>query len=450
MKMNIPKNLMSLCFCLIMGLNTLHAQNPLIMDQFTADPTARVFEGRVYVYPSHDIRAEKGKGRPGWFCMPDYHVFSSQNLTEWTDHGVIVSQNHVAWVDSNAYSMWAPDCYEKNGKYYFYFPAIADSSTGIRGMGIGVAVSDKPYGPFIPEPLPIKGVSGIDPNVFIDKDGQGYLYWAGFRGMRGAKLKGNMMELATEPQIIDSLPKGMKEGPFLFERNGIYYFTFPHVIEETEALVYGMGDHPLGPFEYKGIIMDEHTSGCWTNHHSVLEYKNQWYLFYHHNDLSPHFDKNRSIRADSLFFNEDGTIQKVIPSRRGVGLTRSTEKIQTDRYSAISPNGAAVAFLDTSNTFAGWKSVLDSRGAWIQYNSVDFNQKKLKSVYIRACSEAGGFIQIRINHIDGPLLAEIKIPKTSDWKVLKTRVKSVPSGIHHLFVVLTKSGPVEFDWIKFE
>ena len=99
------------------------AQNPFIQDQFTADPSARVFEGRVYVYPSHDILATEGRGRVGWFCMEDYHVFSSANLSEWTDHGVIVSQNSVPWVDSTGYSMWAPDCIAKNGKYYFYFPA---------------------------------------------------------------------------------------------------------------------------------------------------------------------------------------------------------------------------------------------------------------------------------------------------------------------------------------
>src|SRR6185503_18733432 len=104
---------------------TAFASNPLITDQFTADPTARVFNGKIYLYPSHDILAVPGKGRPGWFCMEDYHVFSSSNLTDWTDHGVIVSQTSVEWVKPASYSMWAPDCVCKNGKYYFYFPALA-------------------------------------------------------------------------------------------------------------------------------------------------------------------------------------------------------------------------------------------------------------------------------------------------------------------------------------
>jgi hypothetical protein len=196
--------------------NNLPAQNPIITNQFTADPSARVFEGRVYVYPSHDILANKGQGRVGWFCMEDYHVFSSQNLRDWQDHGVIVSQNKIPWVDSTSYSMWAPDCIYRNGKYYFYFPARAKEKRIRRGRAIGVAISKKPYGPFKPEPKPMEGVMGIDPNVFIDRNGQAYLYYAHGK-IYVAKLKENMLELASEPQVIENLPdKGLKEGPYMF------------------------------------------------------------------------------------------------------------------------------------------------------------------------------------------------------------------------------------------
>jgi hypothetical protein len=190
----------SLILCLLMIVSGIaFSQNPIVRNQFSADPTARVFNGKVYVYPSHDIPTPPGKaGRKDWFCMADYHVFSSGNLTDWTDHGIIVDQNNVKWVDSTSYSMWAPDCIERNGKYYFYFPAnrkVADAS-GRRGFGIGVAIADKPEGPFIPLTEPIKGVSGIDPNVFIDKDGQAYLYWS-MGNIVVAKLKENMTELAS-------------------------------------------------------------------------------------------------------------------------------------------------------------------------------------------------------------------------------------------------------------
>ena len=136
---------------------TAVAQNPIIKDQFTADPTARVFNGKVYLYPSHDIVPPQGQ-RQDWFCMADYHVFSSENLSDWTDHGVILSQEQVPWGKPDGYSMWAPDCVEKNGKYYFYFP---DAPRDGRGFAIGVAVADSPEGPFTCEPNPIKGISGI-------------------------------------------------------------------------------------------------------------------------------------------------------------------------------------------------------------------------------------------------------------------------------------------------
>ncbi len=125
------------------------AQNPVIRDQFTADPTARVFNGKVYLYPSHDILPPAGQ-RQDWFCMEDYHVFSSENLTNWTDHGVIVTQNKVPWVRKDSYSMWAPDCVEKNGKYYFYFPSAP--AAGRAGFVVGLATADNPEGPFIPDP----------------------------------------------------------------------------------------------------------------------------------------------------------------------------------------------------------------------------------------------------------------------------------------------------------
>jgi hypothetical protein len=442
----------SLIFCLfLLAINSLSAQNPIVRNQFSADPTARVFNGKVYVFPSHDILTPEGKGlRKDWFCMADYHVFSSENLTDWTDHGMIVSQNKVAWVDSTSYSMWAPDCIERNGKYYFYFPAnkTVPDANGRKGFGIGVAIADQPEGPYIPLPEPIKGVNGIDPNVFIDKDGQAYLYWA-MGNIMVAKLKDNMTELASEPMIIANLPqKGLKEGPFLFERKGIYYLTIPHVENKIERLEYATGDNPMGPFKMAGVVMDESPVNCWTNHQSFVEYKGQWYLFYHQDAYSPKFDKNRAVCIDSLFFNTDGTIRKVKPTNRGVGLTEATSAIQIDRYSQISEKGINVAFLDTINTFKGWKTKFQEPNAWVQYNSVKFGQGKLKSVELRALSPNGATVQIRLDKPDGPIISEIKIPRTSEWQTIVGKTAKVTPGAHNLFVVL-KDSPVEVDWVKF-
>jgi len=437
---------------IVLGVCSLSAQNPIVRNQFSADPTARVFNGKVYVFPSHDIPTPEGKGlRKDWFCMADYHVFSSENLTDWTDHGMIVSQNKVAWVDSTTYSMWAPDCVERNGKYYFYFPANKNIAgpNGRKGFGIGVAVADKPEGPYIPQAEPIKGVNGIDPNVLIDKDGQAYLYWS-MGNLFVAKLKENMLELDSEPLAIPDLPqKGLKEGPFAFERNGVYYLTFPHVENKIERLEYAIGNNPMGPFKMTGVIMDESPENCWTNHQSIVQYNNQWYLFYHNNDYSPKFDKNRSIRVDSLFFDADGKIQKVVPTFRGVGVTSAKESIQLDRYSKLSKNGASIALLDTINTFKGWKTILKTPEAWVQYNTVDFGSKKLKTVEVKARSENGSTLQIRLDKVDGPVVAEVKVPKDKDWNTVAAKVSKFQTGIHHL-VVMQKGSPVEFDWVKFK
>jgi len=446
------KNKLFMLLALGLGVNSITAQNPIVRDQFTADPTARVFNGKVYVFPSHDIKTPEGKNlRKDWFCMADYHVFSSENLTDWTDHGMIVSQNNVPWVDSTTYSMWAPDCVERNGKYYFYFPANKNAAgpNGRKGFGIGVAVADKPEGPYIPQAEPIKGVNGIDPNVLIDKDGQAYLYWS-MGGIFVAKLKENMLEIDSEPIVIPNLPdKGLKEGPFVFERNGFYYLTFPHVETKIERLEYAIGDNPMGPFKMTGVVMDESPMNCWTNHHSFINLKGQWYLFYHQNALSPNFDKNRSICADSMFFNPDGTIQKVVPTLRGVGLTLASQKIEIDRFSQKSDSGSSIEFIDSTNTFSGWKTILDNQNAWIQYNAVDFGNKKLKNLEIKAMSGAGSIVQIRLDKVDGTILSEVEIPKGTEWKVIEAKVKDYQSGIHNLVVTL-KDSPVEIDWIRFK
>jgi len=427
------------------------AQNPIVRDQYSADPSARVFGDKVYVFPSHDILATEGKGRVGWFCMEDYHVFSSSNLTDWTDHGMIVQQNKVPWVRPNSYSMWAPDCIYRNGKYYFYFPTSPqDTITYGRGFTIGVAVADKPEGPYTPEATPIKGVRGIDPNVFMDKDGQAYLYWSA-GNIYGAKLKENMLELASEVKTLGQLPtKGLKEGPYMFERNGTYYLTYPHVENKIERLEYATSDNPLGPFKITGVIMDESASNCWTNHHSIIQFKGQHYLFYHDRDYSPNFDKARSVRADSLFFNADGTIKKVIPTLRGVGVSDATKQIQIDRYSDKAPEGVAIDFLDTTNRFLGWKTIFTKENAWIQYNSVDFSKKKFKNVNVKVISPAGGILQLRIDNMSSPVIAEIKIPGGNGWRNVKAVITQIKPGVHHLFISSKDGKRVEVDWISFE
>ena len=458
---------------LLLGLPlALSAQNPIIRDQYTADPTARVFNDKVYLYPSHDILPPEGQ-RQDWFCMEDYHVFSSENLTDWTDHGVIVTQNKVPWVRPNSYSMWAPDCVYRNGKYYFYFPSA--SAAGRGGFAVGVAVADSPEGPFVPEPEPIKGINGIDPCVLLASDGNAYIFWG---NGRCAKLKENMKELADDNpkemvkwgerememvgvNCLKDLPNRQAEGPFAFEYNGNYYLTYPYVRENTEVLGYAMSKNPMGPYEYKGLIMAEHPNGCWTNHHSFINYKGQWYLFYHSNDFSPNDDKRRSARIEKVTFNADGTIQEVKETMRGVGVNAATEKIDVDRYSTAS-NGVTTQFVDTTRRFNGWSATLPEKGSWLKYDDVDFSVLSGSDAYVIVNVRANDntSLCLREGSATGKVLAKIDVTVKSEmgqfrrdmsgqWLTLTAPLEYAPKGVANL-VVTSEGDGVEVNWVQFK
>ncbi len=468
---------------------TLIAQNPVIRDQFTADPTARVFNNKVYLYPSHDIVPPEGQ-RQDWFCMADYHVFSSENLTEWTDHGTILSQEQVPWGNPTSYSMWAPDCVYKDGRYYFFYPNAPKSG---RGFAIGVATADKPEGPFTPEAEPIKGISGIDPCVLVDDDGQAYIYWSGM-GIRGAKLKSNMKEVDGElqevkmprregmpemppmkvaGQTMEGLPEGFKEGPFAFKRGSWYYLTFPWVRGDTsngknptETLAYAMSQSPLGPWDFKGIIMAEHENHCWTNHHSLVEYRGQWYLFYHHNDFSPRDDKRRSVCIEKVAFNADGTIREVKPTLRGVGINKATEKIEADRYSSASDN-VTTQLVDTVNTFRSYEATLPTKGSWLCYSGVDFSPLTDSYLVVGAKAADNTEFAIREKSAKGKVIARVKMTVKSEmtrpgiptpfrrdqsnqWLTQTVNLDYTPKGVTDLVITNEGNAAVSIDWVQFK
>ncbi|MDD2602129.1 MAG: family 43 glycosylhydrolase [Prevotella sp.] len=433
--------ILALVLTLMVG-TSVQAQNPIIHDQFTADPTARVFNNRIYLFPSHDIISPVEPERK-WFCMADYHVFSSDNLVDWMDHGMILSQENVPWGKPDGYSMWAPDCVEKNGKYYLYFP---DAPKEGRGFMVGVAIADKPEGPYVPQATPIKGAMGIDPCVLQTSKGEAYLVWSGM-GLRMDKLSDDMLSLVGESVRLDeSFPKGFKEGPFAFERDGRYYLTFPWVQDKTETLAYAMSDNPMGPYEFKGLIMEQSPVGCWTNHHSIVEFKGQWYLFYHHNDYSPQFDKNRSARIDKISFNADGTILPVTPTLRGVGNTPANAHIQIDRYSSLCPVGAWIDFLDSTNTFKGWYVSLSRPGTWVTYDRVDFTSPVTKFI-VRVRTKG---CRLSITGDKDTPIATIEMPAGDGWRELTFPCSDNNiSGIQSLRLT-NLSGDAALDWISFQ
>ena len=403
------------------------ADNPLVTHIYTADPTARVFNDTLYIYPSHDI-PEYGpfKGNND-FMMEDYHVFSTTDLMNYTDHGVILHEVQIKWTERNSFEMWAPCCNTKNGKYYFYFPAKAQ---------VGVAVADHPTGPFEPVQKPIANAGGIDPNLFMDDDGTPYLFFGHGEYLKVMRMKDNMVEPDMDPVEIQGLPKEYKEGAFAFKRNGIYYLTFPMAKPKNkEEICYATADNPLGPYEYKGVIMDQWPN-CWTNHHSIVNYKGEWLFFYHYQDLSGD-GSLRNMRAEKLFFNEDGSIQKVIPTRRGIGIRKASEQIQVDRFDEGTETLKSPV-LKCSEP-AGFFVSNITNNSWLKYPDVDFENNSFDSVSVRVASEMeGGTLELRLNSKEGKLLGEIAIPNTGGkdkWQTVKVPVNVKEDGVKDLVLV---------------
>lgn len=427
------------------------AQNPLVTHIFTADPTARVFDGKLYIYPSHDIVPPKGLENAPRFCMPDYHIFSLENGATWKDHGRVLDQNEVPWGEKDSYGMWAPDCIKKGDKYYYYFPAKPKDKSAFRRIGVGV--SDSPVGPFKWEPDYIKGVSGIDPGLFIDDDGKPYLYFGGGQDLYVVQLKDNMKEIAGEPRKVEYLPAGYKEASFLFKRDSIYYFTFAHVFtDEGYTIGYATSDNPMGPFTYRGKIMDNIANG--TNHHSVVEYQGRWILFYHWWDISG-FNKLRSIRADYMEFKNDGTIKKVVPTLRGIGVPTLGDTIQIDRYSAIS--NCQTAFVGGREPL-GWMVCETKNLGWVRFNRVNFGDGKARKIKARiACGQRLGTFEVRLNSEKGKKIAEFPVQYTggwNSWETVETNLLDKVEGTHDLVVVFRadwgSTKVVNLNWLIIE
>lgn len=315
---------------------------PLVTHIYTADPSAHVFEGKIYIYPSHDIDAGIPENDNGdHFAMRDYHVLSMESIDgEVKDHGVAIDIKDIPWAGRQ---LWAPDAACKDGKYYLYFP-LKDKDDIFR---IGVAVSDRPEGPFKAQPEPIKGSFTIDPTVFEDSDGSYYMYFGGIWGGQlqcwrtgkwdpngtepadnepamgpiVAKMTDDMLEFAEEPReilILDENGEPLKAGDhdrrffeasWLHKHNGTYYFTYS--TGNTHYICYATADNPYGPFTYGGRVLNPVIG--WTTHHSVCKVGDKWYLFYHDSTVSGGKTHLRSIKCTELTHLPDGSIKTIDP-----------------------------------------------------------------------------------------------------------------------------------------
>jgi hypothetical protein len=290
-----------------------YSGNPVIRTMFTADPAALVHNDTFYIYTGHD---EQAYGLEG-YVMRDWHVFSSDDMVNWHDHGAVLKVNDFSWARADAF---AGQCVEKDGKFYWYVPM---SHKTINGFAIGVAVAVHPTGPFtdaIGAALITNNMTtnisitwdDIDPSVFIDDDGQAYLYW-GNSSCKYVKLKENMIEIDGPIHYV-SLPL-FTEAPWLHKRNDMYYLSYAS--GWPEYIDYATSSDPEGPWTHRGRLND-YAENCSTNHQSILEFRGDWYFVYHNGVLPTGGDYRRSVCIDKLFYNEDGSIQPIIQSVRGV------------------------------------------------------------------------------------------------------------------------------------
>ena len=430
---------------LLCAYSYVNAQNPLVTNIYTADPTARVFDGKLYIYPSHDVSGCTAGQGDNNFCMPDYHVFSTNDLVNYTDHGVILDQNQVPWVKKNSFGMWAPDCVKKGDTYYFYFPARPADNKNFRR--IGLATSKSPTGPFKVERNSMNLI-GIDPGVFVDTDGKAYMYWAQGGNLKGVRLNNNMKQTQGPTVNFSNMPSGYKEGPFTFKRNGIYYFTFPRAGANGYEIDYATGNSPLGPFTFRGVIMPAFARD--TNHHSIVQYKGKWYIFYHWWDLSGN-TRLRSMRAEEIQFNANGTIKSKTKTDRGIGIPKANDIIQIDRHNGIS--GARVERTKAPEPRGFQLSFINNNG-FARFNRVNFNGR-INELRARVASGGkGGTIEFRTGSQNGPLLGKITVPNTNgwnSWRTISANATGNTEGIKDLFCVFKGNGNSLFNvnWVSF-
>lgn len=421
--MNISKILLLCGSCGL--LNSLNAQRPVIQTKYTADPAPMVYNDTVFLYTTHDEDDAEG------FKMQDWLLYTSTDMVNWTDHGAVASLKSFDWVkrDNGA---WAEQVIERNGKFYMYCP--------IHGNGIGVLVSDSPYGPFkdpLGKPLVWQKEHwyDIDPTVFIDEDGQAYMYW-GNPHCYYVKLNEDMISYSGDIVKLKETPEHYQEGPWFYKRNGRYYLAFASTCC-PEGIGYAMSNSPTGPWETKGYIMrpTERSRG---NHPGIMDYKGKSYVFGLNYDLlkletNTHYER-RSVSVAEMHYNEDGTIQEVPywadTKLEQIGTFNPFRKVEAE---TMAWGYGLKTVPNSKNSF----SVVDvNSGEYICVRGVDFGKNKARRFEVSALPLEGGNLKIRLDAPDGKIVGNVNIPQgneISKYELYSCEVNAV-SGIHDLYL----------------
>jgi arabinoxylan arabinofuranohydrolase len=451
--MNI-KTLLFLCFMIPYHLIGQH--NPIIQTNYTADPAPMVHDGTVYLYTSHD---EDTTVR-NFFTMNDWRCYSSTDMVNWTDHGAVLHYTDFEWSRGDA---WAGQCIYRNGLFYYYVPVNEKGG----GNAIGVAVSDSPTGPFrdaLGKPL-LKGFGYIDPTVFIDDDGQAYLYW-GNPNLWYVKLNDDMISYDEKVGIIkvpftdesfgfrkvkkDNRVADYEEGPWMYKRNNQYYLLYP-AGGVPEHLAYSIGKNVTGPWVYQDTIMHViKEKGAFTNHPGLIDYKGNTYLFYHNGALPGGGGFKRSVCVEPIEFNPDGTIPLIIPTKEGV--TKSVSNLNP--YKKV--EAETIAWEEGIETAKSEKIGIYVTGIdnndCIKIRSVDFGKgaKKFEARVASAASTAA--LEIRLDEKEGESVGILPVKNTGgeqQWKTQSTKIKRA-EGVHDVYLIFKgeERDLFNFDWWK--
>jgi hypothetical protein len=444
-----------------MGFFLCKAQNPIVQTKFTADPAPLVYHDTVFLFTGHDEDDAFG------FKMKNWLLYTSTDMVNWTDHGVIASLKDFKWVNTDN-GAWALQCVQREGKFYLYCPVP-------NGMGIGVLVGDSPYGPFkdaIGKPLIKNGPQDIDPTVLIDNDGQAYLYW-GNPNLYYVKLNKDMISYSEEIMKDSSFAKikdhpdtfHYQEGPWAYKHDGHYYMTYASTCC-PEGIGYAMSNSPIGPWIYKGMIMDgdKRSSG---NHPGIIDYKGKSYVFGFNYEIlkrtmTKHYER-RSVCSEKINYNADGTIQKLpFWSAKGVkqlGTLNPYNRVEAENI-AFSEGVKTEEATEWERNIP-WdkgKKIADrifvtsiNNGDYVKVQGVNFfNGASFVKAGIAALY--GGKIEIHVDKINGSLLGTITVNASGEgdrWKMVSAPVKNI-KGVHDVFFVFKGEKDLfNFDWWQF-
>lgn len=415
----------------------VNAQNPIVQTAYTADPAPLVYNDKLYLYTSHD------EDDSTWFTMNDWKLYSTDDMVNWTEHPTPLSFKTFEWARGDA---WAAQCIERDGKFYMYVPV-----TDRKGeSAIGVAVADSPYGPFydpLGTPLVQADFGNIDPTVFIDDDGQAYLYW-GNPNCFYVKLNKDMISYEGEIHAVPMKPEsfGRREGnpkratlyeeaPWLYKRKGAYYLFYAGG-PIPEHLAYATSDSPEGPWKYGGTVMAKE-GGSFTNHPGIVDFRGKTYLFYHDASLPGGSGFTRSVCVREMDFGRDGKVNPVKMVKEGV--EKGLKPLCPYRKVEAETMAWSKRMKSDYNSQVGVFVTALRNGSYTRVRDVDFGEKAPSRILARLSTthNANIVMEVRLDGLEGQVLAELKVPRTggSDrWKLVEKQIPQV-TGVHDLYFI---------------